>query len=180
MAHTEVRIAGFGGQGVVLAGVLLGQAVLNDGRYALQNQSYGAEARGGAARSEIIISDEPVIYPDVVAPNIMAVMSQAALDRYLEDLKPDGALFVDADLVQHIPEHLKASVRRGRFAETADKDLGKPIVANMIMLGFLVEATGLVSREALTAAVRSGVPKGTEDLNLKALKRGQEMARGGA
>ncbi|MDP6038181.1 MAG: 2-oxoacid:acceptor oxidoreductase family protein, partial [Candidatus Latescibacteria bacterium] len=89
MAQTEIRIAGFGGQGVVLAGVLLGQAALNDGRYAVQNQSYGAEARGGAARSEIIISDEPVIYPEVVNPTAMAVMSQAGLDRYIEDLHPD-------------------------------------------------------------------------------------------
>jgi len=180
MAQTEVRIAGFGGQGVVLAGVLLGQAALNDGRYAVQNQSYGAEARGGAARSEIIIADEPVIYPEVVAPNVMAVMSQAALDRYFEDFQSDGTLIVDADLVERIPEHLNASVRRGQFAETADKDLGKPIVANMIMLGFLAESTGVVTPDALTDAVRSGVPKGTEDLNLSAIERGRKMARGDA
>lgn len=179
MAHTEVRIAGFGGQGVVLAGVLLGQAALNDGCYAVQNQSYGAEARGGAARSEVILADEPVVYPEVVAPDVMAVMSQAALDRYAGDLKPGGALVIDADLVQTLPESLKAVVHRGRFAETADKELGKPIVTNMVMLGFLVETTGIVSYHGLEAAVRSGVPKGTEALNLKALARGREMARSG-
>ena len=177
MAQTEVRIAGFGGQGIVLAGVLLGQAALNDGYYAVQNQSYGAEARGGAARSEVIISDEAVIYPEVVAPQVMVVMSQAALDRYVGDLVPDGTLIVDADLVQHFPPDLSAVVFRGHFAEVADKELGKPIVANMVMLGFLVETTGIVCYDSLEKAVRSGVPKGTEALNLKALSYGRDMAR---
>ena len=175
MQRTEVRIAGFGGQGVVLAGVLLGQSVLNDGLYAVQTQSYGAEARGGAARSEVIISDEPVAYPEVVAPQVMAVLSQAALDRYLPDLEPGGTLIVDSDLVSEVPENHQA--HRGRFSEVAGKELKRPIVANMVMLGFLAAATGLVSEDSLRKAVGEGVPAGTEALNLKALERGMEMGR---
>ena len=106
----------------------------------------------------------------------MAILSQAALDRYLSDLEAGGALVVDSDLVSEIPEDLCAEVHRGRFSEVAGKELGRPIVANMVMLGFLAEVTGLVSREGLEAAVASGVPKGTEELNLKALKRGMELA----
>jgi len=177
MARTEVRIAGFGGQGVVLAGVLLGQAALNDGRYAVQTQSYGAETRGGAARSEVIVSDEPVVYPEVIAPGVMAVLSQAALDRYLSDLAPDATLIVDADLVTDVPE-TGAQLYRGRFTEVAGQELGRPIVANMVMLGFLVAATGVVSGGGLREAVRAGVPAGTEALNLKALTRGMEMREG--
>ena len=176
MERTEVRIGGFGGQGVVLAGVLLGQAALNDGKYAVQQQSYGAEARGGAARSELIVSDEPVLYPEVISPRVMAILSQAALDRYLADLEQGGTLVVDSDLVSEIPGDLRAEVHGGRFSEVAGKELGRPIVANMVMLGFLAEVTGLVSREGLKAAVASGVPRGTEELNLKALERGMALA----
>ncbi len=178
MERTEVRIAGFGGQGVVLAGVLLGQAALNDGRYAVQNQSYGAEARGGAARSEVIVSDEPVIYPEVTSPQVLAALSQAALDRYLPDLQPGGTLIVDADLVSELPDEIQAGVYRARFSEVAGREIGRPIVANMVMLGFLAEKTGLVSREGVQSGVRSGVPKGTEELNLRALQRGMEIASG--
>lgn len=178
MERTEVRIAGFGGQGVVLAGVLLGQAALNSGKYAVQTQSYGAEARGGAARSEVIVSDEPVVYPEVVAPQVLAALSQAALDRYLPDLAPGGVLIVDADLVPEVPEGLEAAVHRGRFSEVAGRELSRPIVANMVMLGFLTAVTGVVSQEGVREGVRSGVPKGTEALNLRALARGMEMAAG--
>jgi 2-oxoglutarate ferredoxin oxidoreductase subunit gamma len=176
MERTEVRIAGFGGQGVVLAGVLLGRAALEEGRYAVQTQSYGAEARGGAARSEVIITDEPALYPEVVAPHIMAVMSQAALDRYLGDLRPDGLLVADAELVSRLPERPGGKVLGGRFTEVAGKELGRPIVANMVMLGFLAQVSGLVGLDSLREAVRKGVPPGTEALNLKALERGIELA----
>jgi 2-oxoglutarate ferredoxin oxidoreductase subunit gamma len=175
LGRTEVRIGGFGGQGVVLAGVLLGQAALNAGRYAVQTQSYGAEARGGAARSEVILSDEPVLYPEVVAPDTMVALSQAALDKYLSDLKPDGMLVLDADLVTDVPQDLTCTVRRGRFAHVAGEEMGRPIVANMVMLGFLQRTTGLLPASALRDAVAAGVPKGTEELNLQALAHGEAM-----
>ena len=175
MQRTEMRISGFGGQGVVLAGVLLGQAALNDGRYAVQNQSYGAEARGGAARSELIIADEPIIYPEVTAPRIMAVLSQAALARYLSDLAEDGTLIADAELVSQIPPRPRSRILQSPLA-IAGNELKRPIVANMVMLGFLVQATGLVSQISLHQAVIQGVPTGTEELNLRALERGVELA----
>jgi len=177
LERVEVRIAGFGGQGVVLAGVLLGQAALNDGGYAVQTQSYGAEARGGAARSEVIVSDAPVVYPEVISPGILVSLSQAALDRYIPDLRPGGTLITDADLVSDIPGNLDARHTSGPFAETAGKALGKPIVANMVMLGFLMACTGVVSAESLGSAVSGGVPEGTEELNLRAVEQGARMAR---
>ena len=176
MQITEVRIAGFGGQGVVLAGVLLGQAAIGDGLHAVQNQSYGAEARGGAARSEVIVASEPIIYPEVIAPHIMAAMSQAALDRYLPDLRAGGTLILDEELVSRVPDLPGNRILRGPFTTVAGQELGRPIVANMVMLGFLGTITAVVTRDSLRRAVRQGVPPGTEELNLKALERGLELA----
>jgi 2-oxoglutarate ferredoxin oxidoreductase subunit gamma len=162
---------------VVLAGVLLGQAALRDGRYAVQTQSYGAEARGGSARSEVIVADEPILYPEVVSPHLMAVLSQPALDRYLPDLQAGGTLITDAELVQQIPSLPGVRLLQGLFTTVASQELGRPIVANMVMLGFLAGATGLVSPDSLREAVRQGVPPGTEALNLQAAERGLVMAR---
>ncbi len=175
MTRTEIRIGGFGGQGVVLAGVLLGQAALNANRYAVQTQSYGAEARGGAARSEVILSDEPVLYPEVTAPDVMVALSQAALDKYLADLKADGCLIVDADLVSDVPDSRRDLYHGGRFTHVAGEELSRSIVANMVMLGYVQRRTGLVPEGALRDAVEAGVPKGTEELNLKALEAGMSL-----
>lgn len=173
----EVRIAGFGGQGVVLGGVLLGTAAaLYDKKNVTQTQSYGAEARGGAARSEVIISDTSIIYPKVLEPDIFVAMSQIALDKYIDDLKSGGTLIVDAELVEKLPARSDISVYPVRFSKTAEEQLGRRIVANMIMLGFLTALTKITSKEALTEAVQTGVPKGTEEQNLKALEIGRNMA----
>ena len=173
----EVRIAGFGGQGVVLSGVLLGTAAaLYDKKNVTQTQSYGAEARGGAARSEVIISDAPIIYPKVLEPDILVAMSQTALDKYIDDLKANGTLIIDAELVKDLPERSDILVYKGEFSKTAEEELGRRIVANMIMLGFLTTLTKITSKEALTETVQTGVPKGTEELNLNALEIGRKMA----
>ena len=172
--RTEVRIAGFGGQGVVLAGVSLGKAAMLDGYQAVQTQSYGAEARGGAARSEIVIAGEPIIYPEVTAPNLMVALSQVALERYFPDLLDEATLIIDTELVTKVPERA-GPVLGQSFTEVAGTDLGRPIVANMVMLGYLVGATGIVTAASLRQAVREGVPRGTEELNLKAMVRGAEL-----
>jgi len=173
----EVRIAGFGGQGVVLAGVLLGSAsAIYDKKSVIQTQSYGAEARGGAARSEVIISDLPIIYPVVLEPDIFVAMSQIALDKYAHDLKQKGTLIVDEELVTTLPERGDIKVYKGNFSDTASKKLGRSIVANAIMLGFLTSLTNIASAEAMVEAIQTSVPKGTEELNLSAFKLGQEMA----
>lgn len=173
----EVRIAGLGGQGVVLSGVILGRAaVLYDEKKATQTQSYGAEARGGAARSEVVISDERIDYPKVINPDILVAMSQQALDKYIKDLEPEGFLIVDSELVRDLPEDYSFSLYRVPASQIASREFGRIIVANMLMLGFLVGLTGVVSLESLRRSVEESVPEGTEEINLKAVERGNKIS----
>ena len=176
LERCEIRLAGFGGQGVVLAGVCLGHAAMLDGYFAVQTQSYGAEARGGAARSEVIVSAAPILYPEVTAPNFMAALSQPAVDKYLSDLCPDGTLVVDDELVSSLDTDGRTRVLKASFTEVAGAELGRPIVANMVMLGFLTGVARLVSGPSLDRAVTEQVPQGTAELNLKAVNRGRELA----
>ena len=177
MSRTEIRIAGFGGQGVVLAGVLLGTAaVSHDGKKAVQTQSYGAEARGGAARSEVIISDDPVVYPQVRRLDILVALSAASLETYVADLKPGATLVVDEDLVE-VPDGSGYKVYKAPFTNAAVNELGKSIVANVVMVGFLTGVTGVVSQRALELAIREMAPRGTEEINLRAFSLGLQMAR---
>ncbi len=176
MKRSELRLAGFGGQGIVLAGMVLGSAASMFGnRYACQTQSYGPEARGGACKAEIVISDQPVDYPMSLDLEILVAMSQEALDRYVGDLKPGGILIVDADLVRRLPEDDLYVVHRVAATSTAERDLGRRIVANMVMLGAVVAITSVVSNDDLESAVASLVPEGTQDLNIRAVRRGQEL-----
>lgn len=175
---TEIRIAGFGGQGVVLAGVVLGRAaVLYDKKKAVQTQSYGAEARGGGARSEVIISEEAINYPKVMRPDILVAMSQQALGKYLKDLKPGGLLLIDSELVKNLPPDQKFTLHKFPFSRIANDEFGRTIVANVIMLGVLTGLTRLVSFEAMKSSIKTSVPKGTEEMNLKALQRGMDLAK---
>ncbi len=172
MSRTEIRFAGYGGQGVVLAGVILGTAAaLHSDKHALQNQSYGAAARGGAARSDIIISDEPIIYPRVISPDIMVAFTGEALDKYLGTLKERGILVIDEHQVEP-PEGTSLRIYPVPATEIALNEFGRRIVANMIMLGYLATLSGLVSIEALEAAVMNTVPAGTAEMNIAAFKRG--------
>ncbi len=177
MARTEIRFAGFGGQGVVLSGVLLGEAaVLMDGMHAIQTQSYGAAARGGAARSDVIIDNVPIVYPQATRPDIMAAFTNQALEKYLPELKEDAILIIDSGLVTP-PEGTKLRIY-GLPATSIAVDLfGKSIVANMIVLGYLAALTGIVGESAMEEVIRRGVPKGTEELNLSAFAKGAELAR---
>ena len=176
MARNEVRIAGFGGQGVVLAGVLLGTAAtLHEDRHAVQTQTYGAAARGGAARSDVIISDDPILYPQVMRPDILAVMSTPAFAKYRDALSPGGILIIDSDLVE-LPDNTDDTgdvrLHTVRATHIATEEIGKGIVANMVMLGAIVAVSGVVDIKAVRAAIRAGVPAGTEELNLSAFERG--------
>jgi 2-oxoglutarate ferredoxin oxidoreductase subunit gamma len=176
MARIEIRIAGFGGQGVVLAGVIIGTAAVTyDGKNAVQTQSYGAEARGGAARSEVVLSDRQVVYPMVRRPDILVALSAPALEKFLGDLKPGGTLIVDEDLVKVDDGDYR--LYQASFSNTAVKELGRGVVANVVMLGFLAGVTDIVSEQAMVQAVKDNAPKGTEELNLKAFNLGLEMAR---
>jgi 2-oxoglutarate ferredoxin oxidoreductase subunit gamma len=162
----EIQLAGFGGQGIVLSGRILGEAAILDGLNAVQTQSYGPESRGGAARSDVIISDQPIDYPKVVAPDILVTLSQPAYDKYRGVVGKKGMLIIDSDLVE-----CEEPALRVPFSKLAD-ELGRRIVANVIMLGTLAKATNCVSRDSLERAVLGNIPKGTEELNRKALAAG--------
>jgi 2-oxoglutarate ferredoxin oxidoreductase subunit gamma len=166
----EIIITGFGGQGIVLAGRILGEAAgLGDHLESTLVQSYGPEARGGACSAQVITSDEQIFYPYVRQPDILACLSQSGYEKFIDILKDNGTLLVDRDLV-HPHERSRAyfAIPATRIAE----ELGHKMMANIIMLGFLVSITGAVSVDATKDAVSRSVPRGTEELNLKAFAKG--------
>lgn len=172
MGRSEAKLTGFGGQGIVLAGIILARAAMYDGKEVTQTQSYGPEARGGACQSGVVISNEPILYPFADKPDIMIAMSQEALDKHINSLKKGGKLIVDSDMIHQIPK--KSGIKINKIAATsiAEEKLGRGLLANIIMLGALSSLTNIVSKEALQRAVRESVPKGTEELNLRALAEG--------
>ncbi len=165
----EVRLAGMGGQGMILAGIILAEAAIRDGKNAVQTQSYGPEARGGASRSEVIIADADIDYPEVIQADVLLCMSQQACDRYYEQLKRGGLLVVDATHVRRTPTTRAVSAD---FTSWAVETTEREITASVVALGFLVGLTGIVSRRSLEEAVRARVPRGTVEMNLRALERG--------
>ena len=167
----EVRISGLGGQGVVLAGVILGRAVVYDGKYAVQTQSYGAEARGSAAKSELLISDARISFPKVRRCDILVAMSQSALDKHLKDLRATGTLLVDRDMVKEVPT-IKAKVFQIPATKVAEAELGARIYANAVMLGALTRITRIVSKDAVERAIVDSVPEETRAKNLAGFERG--------
>jgi 2-oxoglutarate ferredoxin oxidoreductase subunit gamma len=177
VARTEIRIAGFGGQGVILAGVVLGHAAaVHEGKKAVQTQSYGAETRGGAARSEVVVSNEKIDYPKVISADITITMSQESFDRYGAGAKAGSALFVDADLVTNVPAMTPATVYRVPAAKLVAEEFKKTLVANMFMLGAVAAVTKIVKLESLKMSVQEAAPKGSADLNSEALERGFQWA----
>jgi 2-oxoglutarate ferredoxin oxidoreductase subunit gamma len=175
MAHrTEIRIGGSGGQGIVLAALILGEAAVLDGKRVLQTQAYGAEARGSLAKSEIIISDEKIGFPAVRKPDILVAMNQEALDRLLKDLKEAGTLIIDTSNVTAVPQ-TKAQVYKIPITETTKKTFGEDLFANMLMLGALVKVTKIVTVQSVEKAIKENVPKKTVETNIKAFKRGLEL-----
>jgi 2-oxoglutarate ferredoxin oxidoreductase subunit gamma len=169
----EVRLGGTGGQGVILAGILLAEAAIRDGKNAVQTQSYGPEARGGASRSEVVISDGDIYYPKVIQADITLCMSQEACDRYGRHMRSGGLLILDADHVTRAPTTRAVRVPMTTLAQEV---AGREIVANVLGLGVMAGLTGIVSREALQSAIRDRAPRGTADINLKALAAGFEAA----
>jgi 2-oxoglutarate ferredoxin oxidoreductase subunit gamma len=170
----EIRLAGSGGQGLILAGIILAEAAgVYDGKFVCQTQSYGPEARGGASKAEVVISEAEIDYPKAIRPDVFLAMNQKSLDAYSSDLKPGGLLLVDADLVQEIPAGRALAVPFTRIA----RDLGKVMAANIVALGALAQLTGVVSFKSLSAAVLGRVPKGTEELNRQALEAGAAAAQ---
>ena len=170
----EVRLAGEGGQGMILAGVILAEAAaVYDGLNAIQTQSYGPEARGGASRSEVIIARGEIDYPKVMAANLLLCMSQEASDKFYTHVKEDGCIIIDATNVSRVPSHRALTVPITQIARDVT---GRAITASTVALGLVGGLTGIVSRQALESAIRDRVPAGTEEMNLKALAAGFDEA----
>ena len=169
-----VKIAGFGGQGVVLASVILGRAAILDGKYATQTASYGSESRGGECKAEVVISVGPIDYPLVDKVQTLVVMSQPALSKYVDDLVTGGTMLVDPDMLKKRPERNDIAVIEIPAAKTADK-LGRRIFENIVMLGALQAKTDLISEKSLLAAIREHVPPSTIESNLAAAREGMRI-----
>lgn len=171
----KVRLGGFGGQGIILSGTIMGRAqAIYEERQVSLTRSYGPEARGGACSSALIISDGPILYPHVTRPDLMVMMSQAAYTKYHEDLDDDGLLLVDADLVDLDPD-ADQEVIGVPATHIAEEELGLRIVANIVMLGAVTALTDTTSKDAMRQAVLDSVPEGTEELNEEAFERGYEV-----
>jgi 2-oxoglutarate ferredoxin oxidoreductase subunit gamma len=173
----EIRLAGSGGQGLILGGIILAEAAsIYEDLNVVQTQSYGPEARGGASRAEVIITNGEIHYPKVTRPDILMALAQEAYNKYSSDLKDDSMLIVDSDLVQ-VNDCRVANAYRIPITRTARESTGKDITANIVGLGVLVGLSGVVSREAVVQAVLARVPAGMEDLNRKALQVGFDLAQ---
>lgn len=175
--NTEIKIGGFGGQGVILASMIIGKAAsIFDNKHAAMIQSFGPEARGSSCSAQLIVSDRPIAYPYVRKPDILAALSHDAYVQFGKELAADGILIAESDLVKLDPKRTPArtySVPATRFAE----ELGRKVVTNIVMVGFFTAVTGLVSADAAANAVRDSVPKGMETLNLKAFEKGYEYGK---
>ncbi len=168
--RTEIRLAGEGGQGMILAGIILAEAAaIYDGKNVVQTQTYGPEARGGASKSEVIIAEGEIDFPEVISADVLMVMSQEACDKYASTLKKGGLLVVDQDKVGRVPT---TRAVKAPITKLAVEATGKAITANVVALGLLVGLTEVVSRDAIAKAVTARAPKGTEELNLTALAAG--------
>ena len=176
MSRYELRFSGAGGQGLITAGIIMAKAAsIYEGKEAVQSQSYGPEARGGASKSEVIISETIIDYPKVTKCDALLAMTQEACNKYSDDLKSDGVLLYDSDLVTKLPE---GNFKKVGFniINTAKNEVGREIVANIVALGAMVALTGQVSRENAEKAVLSSVPEAFLDLNKKAFNTGFEKA----
>jgi len=170
--RTELRITGFGGQGIILAGYIVGKAAaVYDGKHATMVQAYGPEARGSACSSQVIVDDNPIQYPYLRHMEILLALSQEGFDKFTPQLDKNGILLYDEDLVEFdtVPE---VRVFKGVPATRIAEDLGRVMVANITMLGFFTGQTNIISAEAMKKSILSAVPKGTGELNTSAFERG--------
>lgn len=177
MPRKDMRLSGFGGQGIILAGLIMAKAAVEqDGIYATQTQSYGAESRGGACMTNVVLSQEKIDYPEPEELDILVAMSQSALDRHIGDLVADGILIVDPDMVTRVPEGLTVPVYQIPATRTASEKLGSDVIANAVMLGATTRLTGVVSISGLIAAMENSVPQRMVDLNRRAIWVGIALA----
>jgi 2-oxoglutarate ferredoxin oxidoreductase subunit gamma len=175
MDRYEIRLSGSGGQGIIMAAVILAEAAgVHNGRQVCQTQSYGPEARGGSSKAEVVISTREIDYPKSIRPDLLLAMNQASCDTYFSDLKPDGLLLVDASLVEQIPTRRVIPIP---FTKIARETTGREMVANMVALGAVGQLCPHVSVKKLETALLTRIPKGTEEMNLKAFRAGVKAAK---
>ena len=173
----EIRFAGFGGQGIIRSGLITAMAAcLYGGKNAVQTQSYGPESRGGSCKSEVVIADEEIDFPKVDEPDVVMVMSQEAYHKYANDTKKDATILVDPDMVTDRSDPLNVKIYDVPATKIAE-EMGKTIIANVVMLGALTAITNIISPEAMKKAILRNVPKGTEELNTTAFEKGYKYAK---
>jgi 2-oxoglutarate ferredoxin oxidoreductase subunit gamma len=174
MSTLEIKFGGFGGQGVIMAGIIIGRAAsIYDQKHATLTQSFGPEARGSACSAQVIVSDKRIFYPYVTRPQILMVMSQEACNKFLPETTEDAIVIIEEDLVN--PNDLKPGMKLyGIPATRLAEELGRKMTLNIVMVGFFTAVTKLVDHNAAMEAVIASVPQGTEDMNLKAFERGYE------
>lgn len=178
MAKTEIRVGGLGGQGVILCGMILGRAAaIYENKHATLIQAFGPEARGSACSAQVILADEVIGYPYVKQPDLLVLMSLDAATQFVPQLKPGGLVLYENELIPQLPP-LPAGARAlgipaTRFAE----ELGRRLVLNIVMVGFVTGVTELLACESVEKAVLASVPKGTETLNLRAFRKGFDYGR---
>ena len=173
----EICLSGSGGQGLILAGIILAEAAgIYDGFEIAQTQSYGPEARGGASRAEVIISDKKIDYPKIEKPDILLALTQKASDKYAYNLKDDGLLLVDSTNVSIIPS-VPGNVYQYPITKDAIDVLENQLVTNIISLGILIQLTNIVSKDAIKNALQNRIPERIRDLNKRALEHGFQIGK---
>lgn len=175
MGRIEIRICGIGGQGVILAGQILGKAAVYDGKNVVQTQSYGAEARGTTAKSEVIISEDKIGFPIIRKCDILISMNQEALEKNTKDLKENGILLIDSTIVKNVPK-VNAKIYTVPATKIAEETLGQKLCANMVILGALAKITNLVNGKSLRKAIKDTLPRNVISKNLQLYKKGMEFA----
>ncbi len=172
----DIQFSGFGGQGIIKSGILIGKAAsLYDDKFGTMTQNFGPEARGGACSAQVVVNDTPVFYPYIVAPEILVSMSQEAYEKFLDDLVPGGILLTDTDLVK--PERIRDDVRMYSIPSTRiAEEMGNRIFANVVMVGFFTGITKVISADSVKAALPNSVPERFIDVNIKAFERGYDYA----
>ncbi len=175
--RTEIRFVGFGGQGIIRSGLIVAMAAcIYSDKNAVQTQSYGPESRGGSCKSEVVIADEEIDFPKVDDPDFMIILSQEAYHKYVNTAKKDAAILIDPDMVTDRKDPANKKIYDVPATKIAE-EMGKTIVANVVMLGAFSAITGIVTKDAMKKAILRNVPKGTEELNILAFEKGYDYGK---
>ncbi len=175
MDRLEIRISGSGGQGILMMGIIIAESSIANGNNAIQSQSYGPEARGGASKCEVIIDDNEIYFPKVKSPDYLVALTQTAADKYLADITPETVIIVDSDV--KVPSNIKNKVYTLPIIDTAINVINKRITANIVCLGAFYEITKFVDVEVLKKTILGRIPAGHEYINMDAFEAGRELIK---